>query len=126
MKIVTLHIPDHVAAQAQKLAEQQQRPLTEVLTDILLQAFPAVYVHPQRERMLRETAAFEAQLPQLRFKYQREYVAMHQGQVVDHDADQMTLVKRIDNIYGTAVVLIKQVTNQPKRVLRARSPRFTR
>jgi hypothetical protein len=46
-----------------------------------------LYVNPARPAMEREQADFQALLPQLLVQYQDQDVALHQGQVVDHDAE---------------------------------------
>jgi hypothetical protein len=55
-----------------------------------------LYVNPARPAMEREQAAFQAMLPQLLVQYEGQYVALHQGQVVDHDTDRAALVIRLD------------------------------
>lgn len=85
--------------------------------------FPA---HERQAEMLQEVAAFEEQHQQLVEQYLNEYVAIHKGQVVDHDVDHLQLVRRIDRRYPDDIVLIRQVEPQLPRPLRAPSPRFTR
>jgi hypothetical protein len=83
-----------------------------------------LYVNPARPAMEREQAAFEALLPQLLIQYEGQYVALHQGRVVDHDADRVALVIRLDQTHPDAVVLVKRVAAEPERVLRMPSPRL--
>jgi hypothetical protein len=71
--------------------------------------------------MQREQAAFQAMLPELLINYKNQYVAFYDGQVVDSDSDITTLVKRIDQSHSGVVALIKQVTDQPDRVIHMRS-----
>jgi hypothetical protein len=82
-----------------------------------------LYVSPERSVMEQERAAFQAMLPQLLTQFEGQYVALHQGQVVDHDADRAALVIRLDQTHPDAVVLVKRVTAEPERVLRMPSPR---
>ncbi len=65
-------------------------------------------------------------LPELRKQYEGEYIAVHRGQVIDHDPDLRTLHLRVFAEIGHAVVLLKKVTNQPDRELVFRSPRLER
>jgi hypothetical protein len=107
---ISLTIPDYVYHQARQAAETNHRPLADVLNEVLAQAFPAVYVSPERPLMEQEMAAFQAMKNELVADYQGQYIAMHQGQVVDHDPDQLALVARIEQMYANEVVLIKQVS----------------
>jgi predicted DNA-binding antitoxin AbrB/MazE fold protein len=83
-----------------------------------------LYVNPDREAMLQEQGAYQAMLPELLAQYKNQYVAIHQGKVVDHDTDKIALVVRLDDNYPDAVVLIQQVSEEPEKVLRMRSPRL--
>jgi hypothetical protein len=82
-----------------------------------------LYVNPARPAIEREQAAFQALLPQILVQNEGQYVALHQGQVVDHDADRAALVIRLDQTHPDSVVLVKRVTADPKRVLRVPSSR---
>ena len=75
----------------------------------------------RREKIQAETEAFNAQYEQLRAKYLGEYVAVHQGEVIDHDADLRTLHLRVYEQLGHTAVLLKQVTQEPDRELTFRT-----
>lgn len=123
---ILLTIPDYVYKQAEQIAESEVRSPNDVLSDILVQAFPTVYAHPQQEEMLQEQAAFQRMLDDLLPRYNEEYVAVHGGKVIDHDPDAESLVERINARYPSAVVLIKKVTPEPDRIIHLRSPRLVR
>ncbi len=71
-----------------------------------------------------EQDAFEKQKPELLSKYRGEYIAMHEGQVIDHDSSAGTLHKRVFARLGHTPVLLKQVIDEPDRDLVIRSPRL--
>ena len=50
-------------------------------------------------------------------QYLGEYVALHQGQVVDHDPDSVCLEQRVAEKSGDVAVLIAPVTGAPHRDL---------
>jgi hypothetical protein len=125
-KQVTLTIPDYVYRQAERIAKNEVRSPTEVLSDALVQVFPAIYVHPRQDEMLIEQAAFQAMLKELLIRYNGEYVAVNSGQVVDHDSDMEVLIERINEQYPEEIVLIKKVTPEPDQMIQMRSPRFIR
>ena len=71
-----------------------------------------------------EQRAYAAQHPQLVAQYAGEYIAMHHGEVVDHDADRAALGRRVRARYGHTPVLITPVLAQPQQVITVRSPRL--
>jgi isopentenyl phosphate kinase len=123
-KEILVTLPDQVYRQAQQISQVEQRPLNNIIEEILTKAFPAVYVHPQRAKMKQEQAAFQAMKAALLQQYAGQYVAVHHGEVVDHDPDQVTLALRINEQYPDTAVLIKKVSPDPDKILHMRSPRF--
>ncbi len=83
------------------------------------------YLRQEAEKKIaREAAAYRAQHPQLLAQYADQYIAMHQGQVIDTDTDQMALFLRIRKAYPHIGILIQQVKEEPEEVLQVRSPSF--
>lgn len=80
----------------------------------------------RREKIQAETEAFSAQHVRLKEAYLGEYVAMHQGEVIDHDPDLRTLHLRVYERLGHTAVLLKKVTDDSERELTFRSPRLER
>lgn len=87
---------------------------------------PRLHRHKQQQEMLAETAVFEAHLNKLQQTHLNQYVAFHQGELVDHDADHHQLVQRINKRYPDETVLIRQITTENQHPIRLGSPRFTR
>jgi hypothetical protein len=87
-------------------------------------AFPTFPVHPQRAAMQREVEAFEAMHAKLWQHYPRQYIALRNGRVIDHDLGEVALLGRIDAAYPDQVVLIRQVSESLPPDLIVRSPRF--
>lgn len=123
---ITLTLPEAVYEQVEQMAEADHRPIDAVLVDTIVQATPALYVDPNRPAMLREKAAFVAKHSKLLEQYGGQYVAMFHGEIVDHDQDVLALVRRVDSKYPEEIVLVKQVNDQPDRVLNFHSPRIIR
>ena len=67
------------------------------------------------EKMKTETTAFERMYDQLVAQYLGQHVAIHDGELVDHDADLLALRKRIRQRFGRMPILLRQVT--PEREL---------
>jgi hypothetical protein len=59
-----------------------------------------------------------------RKRYAGEYVAVHEGQVVDHDADQRALFLRMRSRYGRRPVLIVRADWDTAPVYTIHSPRL--
>ena len=76
----------------------------------------------QREKIRRETAAYERLHPQLRRDHPDRWVAIDGGQLVDVDSDLSVLYARIRAKYGRASVLIRQVREHPVEDIRVRTP----
>lgn len=89
-------------------------------------AVRAYLIQVQREKIRAETVAFNAQREKLRAMYRGQYVAIHQGKVIDHDSDLRTLQLRVYEQLGHTPVLLKRVTDDPERELIFRSPRLER
>ena len=124
-KAVTLHLPDTLFEKAQSLATMQNLALHDYLlnwvirpeidADTLLETDSAVDA---------EERAFRALHPRLMQQFLGQYVAVAGGQVVDHDADQIALYRRVRLTYPDRYVLIAQVQQAPEEVFVFRSPRF--
>lgn len=89
-------------------------------------AVQAYLVQIRREKIRIETEAFEAQYETLKANYAGQYVAVHQGVVIDHDSDIRSLHLRVYEQVGRTPVLLKQVKDEPERELVFRSPRLER
>jgi hypothetical protein len=87
---------------------------------------PKFAAHPRRAEMKREEAAYVAMHAELWLKYPHDYVAVHQGKVVDHDRDVVALAKRIRRSHPGQIVLMTQVKPQAKSPLHFRSPRLVK
>jgi hypothetical protein len=121
---INLTVPDHVYQQAEQLARDERRSLTDVLNEALSQAFPTAHINPDRATMEEELKAFGAMSNELLGKYMRQYVAVSHGRVVDNDVDRVALVARIDKRYPEQVVLIRFVTPDEDLIIDMPSPRL--
>jgi hypothetical protein len=66
----------------------------------------------------RAVASFEAQLPSLLMQYSGEFIALCNGEVVDHDSDVIALSKRIRRNFKDKFVLIEKVVARTEIVAR--------
>ena len=86
-------------------------------TQVVETAVQAYLDQLDREKLHEEAEAFWAMQADLTTRYQGEYVAVHQRQVVDHDPDVVRLEQRIAEQWGEAAILIAPVTDEPRRDL---------
>lgn len=122
---ITLTIPDDILAQAEADAAYYRKSIQDILVDALRQVYPAVDPDSRHAQMEREVEAFQTLHPQLATTHLGEWVAIHGGQVVDHDADLDALIDRVRDRFGNdAVVMLDQVLPTITREIRLRSPRF--
>ena len=85
--------------------------------DILAEAVRGYLWRSQRAKISVETRIYRERHAELRPQYLGQYIAMDNGQVVDHDIDFNDLHKRIRDRFGRSPVMITKVEEEPERVL---------
>lgn len=125
---INLHLPDHVFRRVARYARKRNQDIETAIVDYLEQHLPAggPVDAPAAGDPDREVAAFRAMHTQLREQYEGQYVAIHDGEVVDHDQDRLALYERIEKRYPDQFVLMRPVGPQPDREFHFRSPRLER
>jgi hypothetical protein len=118
--MLTIQLKPDLAEQIASLVGEEQVN-AEAFVDKALRAYLTQF---RQEKIRTETEAFHQQYDELSAKYPNQYVALHQGQIIDHDPDLRTLHLRVFNRLGHVPVLLKQVTDGPDREWVFRSPRF--
>ena len=104
---------------------EQAAALRSVIPEALLDAAVRTYLRQiEYERIQTEAQAFSAMHDELAKQFLGQYVAIHQGRVVDHDLDFQALHARVRQRYGRQPVLLRRVEACPERTLTFRSPRF--
>lgn len=112
-----------------QLVEQLKQIAAEraVTPEELLETTVRTYLRQiEREKIKAEAEAFRSMHAELAKKYLGQYVAIHNGKVVDHDEDFQSLHSRIRQRFGRQPVLLRRVETEPERVLVFRSPRLER
>ena len=108
--------------QVTQLARTQKRPPEDVLETAVRDYFETL----EEDAIHDETEAFWRQHDELLAEFPGLYVAMRQGNVVDHDSDVSLLEARVRVRFGPQPVLIAPVTPTPRRDLRWRGGRVDR
>jgi len=89
--MLTVTLKPDIAEQIDRLAGETQTS-AEVFVDRALRSYLAQF---DREKIRAEMKAFEQLRGTLLAQYRGEYVAIHEGQVIDHDPHLRTLHLRV-------------------------------
>jgi len=76
----------------------------------------------QQQIIEREMQHYLRQHQQLLSRYRGQYIAMLNGEMVDHDADEVALSQRVRARYGQTTLLITPVLPEPIQKIALRSP----
>jgi metal-responsive CopG/Arc/MetJ family transcriptional regulator len=118
--LVKVPLDAELAESLQEMAQTQGQSVGDVLANVVRQ-----YLREARRQKIRqEHAHFEKMHTELQKRYRREHVAIHDGQVVDHDENAMSLAKRIRGRYGRVPILIAPVDKSPAPEFAIRCPRL--
>lgn len=126
---VTLKIKNALLERAKRLARQRNQDVTEILVESIRLdevedgLYPG-FAEGETAVMAREEKAFYELHSQLREKYPQEFVAIFEGNLVDHDPDLAQILKRTKQKYPDQFVWIAPVQASPEEVFHFRSPRM--
>jgi hypothetical protein len=118
--MAVIDLSPRLLEQVQWIAQWQQVTADELAT----RALSSYLDRLEWEKIEAEMAAFQSQLPELLAAYPDQYVAIHEGQVIDYDADLRTLHGRVYGRMGSMPVLLQKVTTEPAADILLRSPRL--
>jgi hypothetical protein len=129
---VTVTLSTRLSKQVRELAKLRQQNLKNIVEAELDKAIETVqekenvdWAEPD-EAVDREMQAFIALHPVLKKKYFGQYVAFHDGKLIDHDINCSALRRRIIAQYPDMFVWISEVEEEPIRTYTLRAPRIER
>lgn len=96
------------------------------ISDLVNEAVEGYLREREREKLESEMAAFTAMHAEVKQRYFGEWVAVHEGQVIDHEPELAPLYTRIRRLYPQTAVLMRRVEEEPERDVIIRSPRVER
>jgi hypothetical protein len=135
---VTVSEPIYAALEEAGRAHcQPVETVVRMVLDAYLQPVPDAYASlqqpnlnsgsVQRQEIIRVEAAAWRALPEAaRRRYGNDYVAVHRGQVIDRDADRLTLFRRVRARFGNVPILITPANAPSPREFAILSPRLER
>lgn len=123
---ITITISNDIYQQIETRARQDRKNVLDVVSELVNNTFSPRKVarNPAREQMLQEVQAYKRLHPALVKTHLGQFVAIYQGQLVDHDRDKDALFWRIKENFPDQIVLQREVTINPDPVLHFRSPRL--
>lgn len=123
---ITITVSSKVYRRILEQAKQSHTNVSDLINGVVASAFvpDASAETPAQEKMLQEVEAYKNMHTQLASQYANQFVAIHNGQMVDHDADKEALFLRIKKNFPNEIVLQRQVLENPDPVIHFRSPRF--
>lgn len=119
-KQIQLLLPEYIVNKLQRAAKLKAMDIPRLLDEVV-DRYLEEKVLSQIEK---EQQSYEAQHDQLLEQYKGEYIAMQNGQVIDHDSDRVALSHRVRARYGNAPMLITPVLAQARQTIVVRSPRL--
>jgi hypothetical protein len=97
-----------------ELFQRMQAAKQSVLPETLVSEAIRRYLWElDREKISQETAAYHRQHTQIKAAYLGQYIAMLNGQVVDHDTDFASLHQRVRQRFEHTPVMMTLVEDQP-------------
>ena len=100
--------PD-VREELERNAEQADKSIDDLINEAIEEYFYA----RQIEKLNNEIAAYEQMHGDLWQQFAGQWVAIHHQKLVDHDADDVALYRRVRARYGRTSVLIRRVGKTP-------------
>lgn len=104
--MATITVSPDLLAEADQVTRQDGISVDDLIADTLRQHLR----ERRREQIEAEARAFEAIHVQLLSEYRDQFVAIHDGKVVDHDTDKAALYQRVRARYGRTPAHFQQVT----------------
>lgn len=103
--MITITLESHVAAKVEDLSTK----LGKSFEESILEAVECRLERWNNEKRRKEFEAFDELHSQLKDQYLHQYVAIHNGKVVDVDENQNLLEVRVKEKYGDIAVLVMKV-----------------
>lgn len=104
------------------MSRQENKEVSDLVNEAL-----KYYLWTAKERKIdQEMEAYRAMHAELKRRFLGQYVAVHDGKLVDHDTDRGALSRRVRQEYGNVAVLITPVEEEPEREFTILSPRLER
>lgn len=116
----TITVEPELYERIEAAAEENQADTEQIAKE----AFKLYFWEQNRRKISRESSEYRKQHSEIKKRYLGQFIAMHQGQIVDHDSDFQPLFERIRASFGNTAVMIKKVEEEPETIIYRRGFRF--
>ena len=118
--VLTIGLDEKTSTQLEQMAR-----VRSVEPAVLARNAIRAFLRNESRRIIEQEAkAYRRLHPELLRTMPGQFVAVHNGQVVDHDSDQMAVFRRVEEAYGGQPVLIRQVRLEIEQTIEVLSPRL--
>ena len=107
-----LVIEPQLFSRVEQAADEHKIGMDRILTDALRRYLWEL----DRRKISEESQVYQQRHAELKAQYLGQYIAMHNGQVVDHDMDVTVLRQRVRQRFGrrpVMVTLVEEVAERP-------------
>ena len=118
--MIDIVIPSQLAEQLERIAKERSVGTDAILEEAVQTSLRRI----EREKIQQKVESFMTMHAELSERYLGQYVAVHNGEVVDHDDDFQALHERIRKRFGRQPVMIRRVESNPERAMTFRRIRF--
>jgi hypothetical protein len=115
--MLTVALEPTLQAKLEQFALFFNKPLEQIVAEAISERLETLYA----EKLQAEIAVFTQLHPTLKETHFGQFVAIHEGNLVDSDADFETLFLRVQARYGDLAILMRQVSDSPEKVIYFRS-----
>lgn len=116
MSLITLTLQPSLQSKLDSMVHFWDKPAE----DIIKEALNGHLKQLETQKLDAERAAFEQMHPEIKTRYQGQFVAVHQGKIYDSDMDFEALCLRVQASLGNTPVLIREVHDSLKEKWRIR------
>ncbi len=125
---ITVPLSDRSYRRIKRWAEKRDQDVGDAIAEFLAQNLPdegGLGIPPAEAdpEVAQEKAAYLRLYPELKTQYAGQYVAIHDVQLVDHDANYRVLFERIDDRFPNRFVWLTRVEDEPIGTLTFHFPR---
>jgi hypothetical protein len=114
-----IEVPTRLIKSLEQLAAERGESVSIIVEQLIDE-----YLREQRHHyLMAEMDLFRVNHADLRRQYEGRYIALRDGQVLDHDPDGNQLYTRVREKLGDVPVLIVEVTDQPEQLFTRLSQR---
>ncbi len=118
--VLTIGLDEKTSIQLEQMARVRSVEAVTLARDAI-----RTFLRDESRRIIdQEAKAYRRLHPELLRSMPGQFVAVHNGQVVDHDSDQMAVFRRVEEAFGGQPVLIRQVRPEIDQTIEIMSPRL--